>query len=89
MNQTVFHDSGFEHPSNQAIDSLVSYPLLEELEQPLVINAIEEATYVGLDDIVNTLLLNGLPQRIDAVVRAPSRSIAVATVFEHGLENGF
>ena len=78
-----------EHPSNQTNNSLVSYPLLEELEQPLVINAIEEATYVGFDDVVNTLLLNGLPQRIDAVVRAPSWSVAVATVFEHGLEDGF
>ena len=54
MNQTVFHDSGFEHPSNQTNNSLVSYPLLEELEQPLVINAIEKATYVGFDDVVNT-----------------------------------
>ena len=79
MNQTVFHDSGFEHPSNQANYSLVSYPLLKELKQPLVINAIEEATYIGFNDVVNTLLLNGLPQRVNAVVRAPPWSIAVAT----------
>jgi hypothetical protein len=50
---------------------------------------IEETSYVGFDDVVNTLLLNGLPQRIDTVVRAPSWAIAIATVFEHRLENGF
>jgi putative transposase len=29
----------------------VGYPLLEKLKQPLVINAIEKASYVGFDDI--------------------------------------
>ncbi len=47
VHQSVFHDAGFEHPGNQAKDTVVSYPLLQKLEQPLVINAVEEAAYVG------------------------------------------
>jgi hypothetical protein len=87
--QAVFQDSGFQHPGNQAKNSLVSYPLLEELQQPRVIHSIEKATYIGFDDVVNTLLLDGLSQRIKAVMGAPSGTITVATVFEHRLENGF
>jgi hypothetical protein len=49
MHQPLFHDSGFQHPANQAKDSLVSYPLLEELQQPLVINMIK-----GSHDILPT-----------------------------------
>ena len=61
MHQSIFHDAGFEHPFNQAKDTVVSYPLLQKLERPLVINSIEEAAYIGFDDEVNTVLLNGLP----------------------------
>jgi hypothetical protein len=78
--QAVFQDSGFQHPGNQAKNSLVSYPLLEELQQPRVIHSIEKATYIGFDDVVNTLLLDGLSQRIKAVMGAPSGTITVATL---------
>ena len=56
MNQTVFHDSGSEHPSNQANNPLVSYPLLEELEQPPVINAIERQHFLIPTSTTRTML---------------------------------
>ena len=90
--QAVFQDSGFQHPGNQAKNSLVSYPLLEELQQPRVIHSIEKAAYIGFHDVVNTLLLDGLSQRIKAVMGllgVDNRSYSLRTSTRNGFQHTF
>jgi hypothetical protein len=50
---------------------------------------VEKAAYIGLDDVIHTPLLDGAPQVVEAVVRAPAGTVAVAAIFERRLENGF
>ena len=66
LNQAIFHDAGLEHPANQAEDSVVSNPLSQKPQQPLVIHRVEKAAYVGFYEVVDTLLLDGAAQCIEA-----------------------
>jgi len=87
--QAVFHDAGFQHPSDQAKNSLVRDPLLLELEQPSVIHSIEKAAYVGLNDVVYTLLLDGLPQRIQALMRTTPGPVACDAPYQREFASTF
>src|SRR5262249_56141488 len=50
---------------------------------------IQKAAYVRFDEVIHTLLLDGASQGIQALVRTPLGTVAVATVFEERLEQGF
>src|SRR5215471_11944962 len=47
---------------------------------------VEKAAYVRFDEVMHTLLLDGASQCIQALVRTPLGTVAVATVFEERLE---
>src|SRR5215467_6095948 len=50
---------------------------------------VEEATYVGLYEDVDTLLLEGASQCVQALVGTMLRAVAVATLLEQRLEEWF
>src|SRR5919198_1481885 len=50
---------------------------------------VEEATYVGLYEDVDTLLLEGASQGVKALVGTTLRAVAVATLLEQRLEEWF
>src|SRR5262249_11968550 len=71
LHEPVFHDPCLEHPVDQAQAAFISNPLPQKLQQPLVIHRAEEATYVGLYEDVDRLLLEGTSQCVKALVRTP------------------
>jgi hypothetical protein len=89
LRQPVFHDAGLEHADDQAKDSPVLYPLLEKLQQPFVIHVIEEASNVGFDDYVYSLLLDGPPYGVKAMMGVAPGSVTVATIVKQRLEQRF
>jgi hypothetical protein len=54
-----------------------------------VIHRVEEATYVGLYEDVDSLLLEGASQCVKALVRTPLGAVAIATLFEQRLKQWF
>src|SRR4029450_784196 len=50
---------------------------------------IQKATYVRFDAVIHTLLLDGASQCLQTLVRTPLGTVAVATVFEERLDQGF
>src|SRR5262245_14169252 len=67
----------------------MSDPLPEKLQQPLVLHRVEEATYVGLYEDVDSLLLEGASQCVQALVRTPLGAGAIAPRFEPRLKEWF
>ena len=89
LNQPVFHDTSLQHPADQAKNTVVSDPLPQKLQQPLVMHRVEKPAYVGLDEVIHTLLLEGPTQCIQTLVRTPLGPVAVATFFDLGLKQRF
>ena len=50
---------------------------------------VKAATYVGLYEDVDSLLLEGAAQCVKALVGTPLGAVAIATRFEQRLEEGF
>jgi len=75
--QTVFHNAAFKHPSNDSYQPLVSYSVLQKFEHPAVINVVEKAFNIGLQDKIHTLLLNDPSQGVQTLVLTAAWSVAV------------
>jgi len=89
LHQAVLEDTRLEHPGNQANDPRIADPVAEKFQHPFVRHGAEEVPDVGLDDMVDALLLDHSPQRIQALMLAAFRSVAVAAVLELHLVDGF
>jgi hypothetical protein len=85
----LFPDTGLEPPADQAQDALVSNPLPEKLQPPLVVHRVENAAHVGLYEVVHPLLLDRPSPCIPALVRTPLGAVARAAVCAEGLEPRF
>ena len=85
---------GPEPFTEQAQYPAIGDPVLDELQQPLVIDGVEETTNVRVEHPVYLPLGQTYPQRIQCVVRVAARPKPVAEaeevllvdVFEHGLD---
>src|SRR5687768_5941918 len=64
---------------------VVCYGFLKEASRCVI----EKPANIGLDQVIDTLLLEGPSQYIEALVRAAPRTVAIATLFEQGLEQRF
>ena len=64
LDESLFHDASLSHPANQAKNSLISDPLPQKLQPPLVMHRVEKASYGSFDAVVHTLLLDGAAQCI-------------------------
>lgn len=80
--QTVLHDSAFQEPLDQPKDSLIADPNPKKLHQPLMIEMIEEAFDVDLNDVVDLLTLYRAPQLRQRLMLRPPWSVAIAAVQE-------
>lgn len=56
--------------------------MFNEFVHPLVIDFVEKASDVCLNDMVDILLLDGLSPFVQALVWTPIGAIAIAAVFE-------
>ncbi len=47
-----------------------------------MVHGVEKAAYIGFDEVIDTLLLDGSSQCIEALVRTAPRAVAETTGFE-------
>ena len=85
---TIFLDSRFEEAFDVAQDAFIADSMGQEGHQLVLVHVVEEAFYVGFDDVVGLTTFYRLAQRSECIMTASSRTKSVGVVYEVLLIDG-
>jgi site-specific DNA recombinase len=78
----VFRNSRFQPFLDEAKDSAISHPMLDELHRPLVAHVVKEPANVRIEHPIHSLPDQSHIQRVQRLMRVPSRTESVRKAFE-------
>jgi site-specific DNA recombinase len=74
VDDPIVQDTCLQPFSDEANDTSVADPVLQETDEPLVINRVKEAPNVGIQDVVHFLSRDSNDQRVQRIMLAAFRT---------------